>query len=59
MAKDTLVHQASRREFVKKVAKAAYVAPVILSLHAAASFAKRGSDDDQGEDEQRHLSGTK
>jgi hypothetical protein len=58
MAKDRLVHKASRREFVKKAAKAAYVAPVILSLQAAPSFAKRGSDD-QGEDEQRRLSGTK
>ena len=48
MAKKTLAHRSSRREFVKKAAKAAYVVPVILSLQAAPSFAKKGSkkDDD-------------
>lgn len=33
-------HSSSRREFVKK---AAYVAPVILTLQAAPSYAKAGS----------------
>lgn len=40
MAKKTESHKASRRAFVKK---AAYVAPVILTLAAAPSFAKAGS----------------
>jgi hypothetical protein len=31
----------SRRDFIKK---AAYVAPVILTLNAAPSYAKKGSD---------------
>ncbi|MFO1206185.1 MAG: hypothetical protein U1E63_10725 [Burkholderiales bacterium] len=34
-------HSSSRREFVKK---AAYVAPVILTLQAAPSYAKAGSE---------------
>lgn len=33
-------HQASRREFVKK---AAYIAPAIITLQAAPSFARAGS----------------
>jgi hypothetical protein len=41
MAKRNETHQASRRAFVKK---AAYVAPVILTLAAAPSFAKAGSN---------------
>ena len=40
MAKKDQVHKASRREFVKR---AAYVAPLILSLKAAPSYAKAGS----------------
>ena len=40
MAKRTETHKASRRAFVKK---AAYVAPAILTLAAAPSFAKVGS----------------
>ena len=34
---------ASRRKFFKSVAKVAYVAPVILTLHATPSFAAIGS----------------
>jgi hypothetical protein len=37
----TKKHDASRRDFVKK---AAYVAPVILSLSAVSSVAKAGSE---------------
>ena len=33
----------SRRKFFKKVGKAAYVAPVILTLRATPSFANHGS----------------
>ena len=46
----------SRREFVKGIGKAAYVAPVILTLQAMPSFAAAGSsrseENDQGQDEQ-------
>ncbi len=41
MAKLDTKAQASRREFMRK---AAYVAPVILTLSAAPSFCKAGSD---------------
>ena len=41
MAKAKSAHRPSRRAFVKK---AAYIAPVILTLSAAPSFAKPGSD---------------
>ena len=34
-------HSASRRQFVKR---AAYVAPAILTLKAAPSYAKKGSE---------------
>jgi hypothetical protein len=34
---------ASRRRFFKKLGKAAYVAPVILTLQATPSFAANGS----------------
>ena len=34
-------HETSRRKFVKKMA---YVGPVILTLPAAAAYAKKGSD---------------
>ena len=40
MAKKTKVSQKSRREFVKK---AAYIAPAVLTLAAAPSFARAGS----------------
>jgi hypothetical protein len=39
-------HSASRRQFVKK---AAYVAPVILTLQAAPSYAKKGSGSEKPE----------
>ncbi len=36
-------HDRSRREFVKGMGKAAYAAPLILTLHAMPSFAQTGS----------------
>jgi hypothetical protein len=47
MAKKTQVSQTSRREFVKK---AAYVAPAVLTLAAAPSFARAGSSKSGKED---------
>ena len=40
MMRDSSDHEPSRREFVKK---AAYIAPAILSLAVAPSYAKAGS----------------
>jgi hypothetical protein len=40
--------QASRREFVKK---AAYVAPVVVTLAVAPSYAKAGSKKGSGKDD--------
>jgi hypothetical protein len=39
-------YDSSRREFFKKIGKVAYVAPVILTLHATPSFACEGSCSD-------------
>jgi hypothetical protein len=36
-------YDSSRREFFKSVGKLAYVAPVLLTLHATPSFAHQGS----------------
>ena len=36
-------YDSSRRAFFKSIGKVAYVAPVILTLHAAPSFACEGS----------------
>ena len=41
VSKEKSKHQASRREFVKK---AAYIAPAIITLRAAPSYAKAGSE---------------
>ncbi len=41
MAKEISKHGASRREFVKK---AAYIAPAIITLQAAPSYARAGSE---------------
>jgi len=41
VAKEITKHGTSRREFVKK---AAYIAPAIITLRAAPSYAKAGSD---------------
>jgi hypothetical protein len=40
VAKEKSKHKASRREFVKK---AAYIAPAIITLQAAPSYARAGS----------------
>jgi hypothetical protein len=41
VAKEISKHGTSRREFVKK---AAYIAPAIITLRAAPSYAKNGSN---------------
>jgi len=41
VAKEISKHGTSRREFVKK---AAYIAPAIITLRAAPSYAKAGSE---------------
>jgi len=41
VARETSKHRASRREFVKK---AAYIAPAIITLQAAPSYARSGSE---------------
>jgi|GEM_PF-6772937 len=41
---DTTSHEPSRRQFVKR---AAYLAPVIVSLAVAPSYAKAGSEKDK------------
>jgi len=41
VAKEKSKHKASRREFVKR---AAYIAPAIITLRAAPSYAKAGSE---------------
>jgi hypothetical protein len=41
MGKAKRLHSTSRRQFVKK---AAYAAPAIITLQAAPSYAKKGSD---------------
>jgi hypothetical protein len=44
VAKEISKHGTSRREFVKK---AAYIAPAIITLRAAPSYAKNGSNKDE------------
>ncbi len=44
VSKEKSKHQASRREFVKK---AAYIAPAIITLQAAPSYARAGSEKEE------------
>ena len=50
MSKEKSKHKVSRREFVKK---AAYIAPAIITLQAASSYARAGSAKDQGQQGQQ------
>jgi hypothetical protein len=47
VAKEISKHGTSRREFVKK---AAYIAPAIITLLAAPSYARAGSEKDEREE---------
>jgi len=47
-------HKVSRREFVKK---AAYIAPAIITLQAAPSYARAGSDKNQDQQGQQGQQG--
>ena len=48
--KEKSKHKVSRREFVKK---AAYIAPAIITLTAAPSYARAGSDKNQDQQGQQ------
>ena len=50
MAKEISEHGASRREFVKK---AAYIAPAIITLQAAPSYARAGSEKEKEKEKPR------
>jgi hypothetical protein len=50
MAHDMIDHERSRRQFIKK---AAYLAPAIVSLAVAPSYAKAGSNKDKDKDKDK------
>jgi hypothetical protein len=50
MAHDVIDHKRSRRQFIKK---AAYLAPAIVSLAVAPSYAKAGSDKNKDKDKDK------
>jgi hypothetical protein len=50
MAHDMIDHERSRRQFIKK---AAYLAPAIVSLAVAPSYAKAGSDKNKDKDKDK------
>jgi len=52
MAHDMIDHERSRRQFIKK---AAYLAPAIVSLAVAPSYAKAGSDKNKDKDKTRDI----